>query len=142
MFYLFCIWFLSVVGVGFTLLNYSADGDLKNARFFTNHKNVEDAIERLKILNRSIMTEVTWNTTLFVSLASSFAFFALAPMMVSKDQKILGWVLSVFIVFGLQDLVFRWKKAHRKNKLFFETDTILNNLLVNSSKITKKNELM
>lgn len=127
---------MSVVGIGITLLNYSKDGDFKigsNYSKFANKKITSkyDALKKLKELNFHLITEVTWNTTLFVSLASSFMFFSVSPLIESKkiNEKILGWCLSVFFIFGLQDLIIRWKNAHRKNKIFFETQEIIDRLI-------------
>lgn len=133
MIYLFALWFFSVVGVGFTLLNYSVDGDMSNAQVKSKYSTLQvtsnEAIERLKLLARTTLVEVSWNTSLFVALCSSFGFFAIEPLINSNsNQKILGWTLSVVLVFLLQDLVIRWKAAHRKNKIFFETFEILERL--------------
>lgn len=141
MFILFLFWFLSVSAIGFTLLNYSSDGDRKNSSFLTkyatNETSNEESILRLKELSRSIIEEVNWNTNLFVALCSSFGFFCLCPY-ISSENKFIAWFLSVLLVFGLQDLVTRWKQSHRKNKIYFEKIAILDKLLFQTKNYSNK----
>lgn len=129
---LYILWYLSFVGVGFTLLNYSMDGQNKNSHFLnryaTDSTTSLESIERLQVLSRDYIQDVSWNTSLFVALASSFGFFCLYPFM--EKHKILSWFLAVFLVFGLQDLIIRWKNSHRKNKIFLETVSILEKLKI------------
>ena len=139
-------------GIGHTLLKYSRDGDLelqeKNIRDQNrNKKNYADynqtstseAWERLELLLNSDATEVTWNTSMFVAVVSSLVVLALVDYGVSeafvlKKRHITSattgviWIISIFTVFGLQDLIIRWKNAHRKHAATREKINVLKRL--------------
>ena len=123
--------------VGFTLLNYSADGDLKNrkkerSRFADSSlSSRNDAWERLTLLTNAGVMEVTWNTSLFVALISSLVCVSLVDFAKTSNHKsttaIIG-ILSLLTVFGLQDTVIRWKNAHRKHPSTAEQISIIDRL--------------
>jgi hypothetical protein len=110
-------------GIGFTLLNYSKDGDLKLRnkilRYYSRESTREEAWARLSALANAQATEVTWNTSLFVALVSALAFLGLLQyakrLENSPTTTSVLFFLCLSIVFGLQDGVIRWKAAHRKN---------------------------
>ena len=114
--------------VGYTLLTYSKDGDIKNREVIsTNIKklNLEDAWSKLILLSNFENSEVNWNTSLFVAFVSSVVFLgcvSYARELETLDSKTTAmlWFISVFTVFGLQDIIFRWKMAHRKQALIAE----------------------
>jgi hypothetical protein len=126
-------WLLAASGaaacVGYTLLTYSKDGDLalragSRANPFADAQSTsrEQAWGRLSALANASATEVTWNTSIAVALVSSVAFVGLAAFLRGgvappPPPAMLGatWLLALFTVFGLQDVVQRWKQAHRKN---------------------------
>ena len=116
--------------IGYTLLRYSKDGDLslqdKKEKKYSNAAETtqDEAWERLLNLSNEQATEVTWNTSLFVSIISSFSFLAILDTCL-EEQKLLGrlrssttgtsWLLQLIIIFLLQDFIIRWKNAHRKH---------------------------
>jgi hypothetical protein len=131
-----------VSGVGFTLLKYSRDGDLDHrAKYVKNEyanplKTTEkEAWIRLNLLANASATEITWNTSLFVAIVSSFVFMGLlshargnyvAPLQPTTSGIL--WILSLLTVFGLQDVVIRWKSAHRKHANAAEQTSIIERL--------------
>jgi hypothetical protein len=140
-------------GIGHTLLNYSRDGDLelqeKNNIFQKNkkYKNYADskltttseAFERLDLLLNADATEVTWNTSMFVALVSSFVVLSLVDYSVSESFHFntrhikssttgIVWIITILTVFGLQDIIIRWKNAHRKHAAKREKYNILKRL--------------
>jgi len=122
--------------VGFTLLKYSKDGDIKlrnNASIFadSSQTNENQAWERLNDL--AVSTDVSWNTSLFVAIVSSF--FTLSLISYSRAMKDMNanttgmlWLISIASVFFLQDLVIRWKTAHRKQAVIKEQMSIMERL--------------
>ena len=131
----------AAAGVGYTLLAYSADGDLAlraktRARFSDAASSSRDeAWARMATLANTNATEVTWNTSLAVALVASFAFLGLAAHLRGEGGTPpppatvgVAWLLALFIVFGLQDTVSRWKQAHRKHALAQEQLDILQRL--------------
>lgn len=130
----------AAAGVGYTLLRYSRDGDLslraKPSRFAEPAQTTEEeAWQRLSVLANASATEVTWNTSLFVAIVSSFVFLGLLAMargghLAPLPPALTGvmWTLSVLTVFGLQDAVFRWKSAHRKHAAAAEQNRIIERL--------------
>lgn len=127
---------LLCAGVGFTLLNYSKDGDLKlrnkTLRYFSIESSREQAWERLSALANAQATEVTWNTSLFIAILSALVFVGLLQYSktvpdTSTTTTILFFV-SLSVVFGLQDAVIRWKSAHRKHAAAQEQIQIIERL--------------
>lgn len=130
----------ATAGVGYTLLRYSRDGDLKHRSVSSSFANPEattdkEAWVRLAQLANAPATEVTWNTSLFVSIVSSLVFMGLlthargpyAEPLPSSTTGIV-WALSVLTVFGMQDAVNRWKSAHRKHAMAAEQVAIIERL--------------
>jgi hypothetical protein len=140
-------------GIGHTLLKYSRDGDLelqeKNIKKSKNknYKNYADselttsseAWERMELLLNADSTEVTWNTSMFVALISSLVVLALVDYGVcesftTKSRHLKSsttgmiWIVTIFTVFGLQDLIIRWKNAHRKHAATREKNNVLKRL--------------
>ena len=117
-------------GIGYTLLMYSKDGDmdlLSNQKKKLKLKNDFSETELWDALQSHISsetTEVTWNTSMFVSIISSLIFVGLLSY--SKKHPLtsstvgLLWIISLLSVFCLQDLIIRWKAAHRKSASTFE----------------------
>ena len=104
--------------IGFTLLRYSSDGDLhlqkpRQAEI----ENIKDSWERLELIANSNATEVNWNTSLFVALASSLIIVGLNNQLTNLRTTGTLWLVSVFVIFTFQDIVVRWKQAHRKHAL-------------------------
>jgi hypothetical protein len=132
--FLFFVFFVCS-GIGYTLLRYSRDGDMDlrvkkvtkfaDASITTNY----EAWDKLEKLLHADSTEVTWNTSMFVSIVTSFLFLGL---LASEDGQpkntVQKWFLVVLSVFFLQDLVIRWKAAHRKSAATFEKLSILERL--------------
>lgn len=123
--------FMAFLGgaIGFTMLNYSQDGDLKNRQ----KKNIEinskkEAWDKLILLTNANVVEVTWNTTLFVAFVSSLVFLSLLDFHKQNYHPFILWLLSLFTVFALQDTVIRWKNAHRKHPLVAEQLKLIDNL--------------
>ena len=133
--------------IGYTLLRYSKDGDLslqdKKENKYANSTDStrEEAWERLLNLSNEQATEVTWNTSLFVSLIASFSFLALLDTCL-EEHKFLGklrtsttgisWLLQLIITFLLQDFIIRWKNAHRKHASAKEKIRIIERLRLHS----------
>ena len=126
-------------GVGYTLLMYSKDGDMKNRSsglrsVYADSKitTSEEAWDHLKILADSQLVEVTWNVFMFVAIISTFAFLGLSDYIVilTNSRKSIGFValLFVLIVFSLQDLVHKWRNAHRRHPLLKEMHDIMERL--------------
>lgn len=127
-----CIFSIAFVtlGIGYTLLMYSRDGDMDLVS--TQKQKLKSKIklgeiemwESLQALIQAESTEVTWNTSMFVSLVSSFMF--LGFLSYSKKHELTSttvailWILSLLSVFFLQDLIIRWKSAHRRSASTFE----------------------
>ena len=105
--------------IGFTLLRYSSDGDLhlQKPRQEMVGK-IKESWERLELIANSNATEVNWNTSLFVAIASSLIIVGLNNND-STNLRTTGtiWLVCVFVIFTLQDIVIRWKQAHRKHAL-------------------------
>jgi|GEM_PF-2100343 len=139
-------------GIGFTLLSYSRDGDFAN-RVKTKTRTVysdpvktseKDAWDQLKNLANSQLVEVTWNTFMFVSLVSAMVFLGLSSKIldqykkqIDKNDKISVGApafLFVLIVFCLQDLVHKWRNAHRRHPLLKEMTDIMERLEHKTSK--------
>ena len=123
-------------GIGFTLINYSKDGDLKlrnkTLRFYAVESSREEAWKRLSALANAQATEVTWNTSLFVAIVSALVFLALIQYAkrvpdTTSTTNILFFV-ALATVFGLQDGVIRWKSAHRKHAAAQEQVEIIERL--------------
>jgi hypothetical protein len=117
-------------------MTYSKDGDLKNMNVLKNEINLlskEEAWERLVVLSNYENIEVSWNTSLFVAFVSSFVFLACvsyAKEIDTLDSKTTAmlWFISIFTVFGMQDIIFRWKMAHRKQSLIKEKLALITKL--------------
>jgi hypothetical protein len=132
----------AIGGVGFTLLRYSRDGDLDHRAKFVKSEFADptkttdkEAWIRLSLLANASATEVTWNTSLFVAIISSFVCMGLVshargiyvtPLHPTTSGMI--WLISLLTVFGLQDLVIRWKSAHRKHASAAEQTSIIERL--------------
>ncbi len=124
--------------VGYTLMTYSKDGDLKNLEATKNEFNLlskEEAWERLILLSSYENIEVTWNTSLFVAFVSSFVFLgciSYAKELEKLDSKTTAmlWFISIFTVFGMQDIIFRWKMAHRKQSMIKEKLALITKLRI------------
>jgi hypothetical protein len=125
-------------GAGFTLLTYSKDGDIKlrreRSRTFSapEFSTRDQAWERLTALANANATEVSWNTSLFVALVSSLVFLGLAGYLraapPSASNTGMAWLIALFSVFALQDVVNRWKQAHRRNASAQESVDIIERL--------------
>lgn len=119
--------------IGYTLLTYSKDGDLKNSEKVDkkiNRFSREEAWERLIHLSNYENYEVNWNTSFFVAFVSSFVFLACisyARELKNLDSKTttMLWFISIFTVFALQDIILRWKMAHRKQSLLREKNALI-----------------
>jgi hypothetical protein len=124
-------------GVGFTLLNYSRDGDLENRSkkksmySKPNETSNDEAWDRLVLLSNAGVMEVTWNTTLFVAFVSSLVFLSLIEFAKTNNSATITgvtWLMSLFTVFALQDGVIRWKNAHRNHASVYEKLSIIERL--------------
>lgn len=123
---------------GFTLLTYSKDGDIRlrreRSRTYSSPSasTRDDAWERLTALANANATEVSWNTSLFVALVSSLMFLGLASYLRSMpptpSNTGMAWLIALFTVFALQDVVNRWKQAHRRNASAQESVDIIERL--------------
>lgn len=125
-------------GIGYTLFMYSRDGDMdlrikqKEKLKQRNLKTDDESWDALSALIQADSTEVTWNTSFFVSIVSSLVFLGLVDY--SKKHELtpstvgLVWLVSLVSVFFLQDLVIRWKAAHRKSAAIFEKISIVEQL--------------
>lgn len=132
----------AICGVGFTLVKYSRDGDLDHRAKFvrsafadTSKTTDKEAWIRLSLLANASATEVTWNTSLFVAIVSSLVFMGLLShargVYVAALQPATSgiiWLVSLLTVFGMQDLVIRWKSAHRKHATAAEQTSIIERL--------------
>lgn len=135
-------WIFSIAsltaGLGYTLLNYSTDGDMDlrvNQKKKLKKRNIvseDEAWNHLLVLINAESTEVTWNSSMFIALVSSQVFLGLLAF--TRNKKVcaslwgLLWLTSVLCVFLLQDLVIRWKAAHRKSAAMFEKVSIIEQL--------------
>lgn len=104
--------------IGFTMLRYSADGDLhlQKPRHDVVGK-IKESWERLELIANSTATEVNWNTSLFVAITSSLIIIGLNNQLTNLRTTGTIWLVCVFVIFTLQDIVVRWKQAHRKHAL-------------------------
>ena len=104
--------------IGFTLMRYSSDGDLAlQKKVPLKIKNKEQAWERLTDLTNAVATEVNWNTSVFVAIASTLVILPCYRIIDHSNPRQFSalWILSVLVIFTLQDVVVRWKQAHRKH---------------------------
>ena len=93
-----------------------------------------EAWDRLQNLMHADSTEVTWNTSMFVSIVSGFLFLSLISECPAVRNPIQKWFLVVLSTFLLQDLVIRWKAAHRKSASNYEKLSILERLRWSNAK--------
>jgi hypothetical protein len=103
----------------------------KRKSSFSNSEKSSDnqAWERIQQLIHAESTEVTWNTSMFVSLLSSFLFLGLlCEGKESLKNPLQKWFTVFISVFLLQDLVVRWKAAHRKSAATYEKLSIIERL--------------
>lgn len=142
-----------VFGVGYTLLKYSRDGDNENrVRAMSMYANKDkttqkEAWTQLRNLANFQLVEVTWNVFMFIAIVSSLAFLGLAGKLIgdyrptlaasgsasksgNKTDVGVGAVTMLFalIVFSLQDLVHKWRNAHRRHPLLKEMIDIMDRL--------------
>ena len=140
---------LLVCGVGYTLLKYSRDGDnenrIKNVKtaYADEKKTTEkEAWGQLRNLANYPLVEVTWNVFMFIAIVSTMSFLGLAGKMMSESpsgeytnnnngkKTWIGAISLLFglIVFSLQDLVHKWRNAHRRHPLVKEMNDIMDRL--------------
>lgn len=135
---------LVYAGIGYTLLTYSLDGDLSLRTKSQGTKyadprisSEEESWERLRLLANANATEVTWNTSMFVALVSSLVCVSLVSYANSQYNSASGlnttttgivWLISLSTVFIMQDIIERWKSAHRKHAVASEQEAIINRL--------------
>lgn len=118
-------------GVGYTLLRYSADGDLTlQKKTHVSVKSEDEAWDRLNDLAGAAATDVNWNTSLFVALSASLILLGIFKQtdFHNKSHVISCWIISVLVIFGLQDIVVRWKQAHRKHAISKEQLNLISHL--------------
>jgi len=143
-----CASFL-IFGVGYTLLKYSRDGDnenrVKSPSVYADDKKttVTEAWKELRNLANYQLVEVTWNVFMFIAIVSTLAFLGLAGKLIGeynvRNAKTTGFgfdkvgvgavsLLFALIVFSLQDLVHKWRNAHRRHPLIKEMHDIMDRL--------------
>ena len=127
-FYSFIAVGLVYFAVGYTLLRYSKDGDLhlQKTKNETLYLTPTSAWERLSDLVRANATEVNWNTTLFVAISSTLVLMGVYKKF--ANDAVTCWALSVFVIYAFQDIVIRWKQAHRKHATSREQMKLIENL--------------
>ena len=137
-----CASFL-IFGVGYTLLKYSRDGDnnnrVKASTVYADEKKttLTEAWKQLRNLANYQLVEVTWNVFMFIAIVSTLAFLGLSGKLISEystnyvEKRVgIGAVSLLFamIVFSLQDLVHKWRNAHRRPPLIKEMNDIMDRL--------------
>jgi hypothetical protein len=119
-------------GIGFTLLRYSKDGDLNLQEIKEKKKklNKDELWNKLSDLANATATEVNWNTSLFISLSSSLILLGVYKNIDFFNSKHLfsAWLVSVFVIYAFQDIVVRWKQAHRKHAISKEQIELIKEL--------------
>ena len=106
--------------VGFTLLNYSRDGDLNNTEYLFVGKSKKEVLERLEVLVST--PDTTWNVSMAIAILSATAFMGLPKPGFSS------WFIAAAIVFFAQDSYVRWKTAHRTRRFVRECKALLDTL--------------
>ena len=143
-----------IFGVGFTLIKYSRDGDnenriknLKTAYADEKKTTEKEAWDHLRNLANYPLVEVTWNVFMFIAIVSTMSFLGLAGKMISEfpssfnpnlsgplnptnNKTWIGAISLLFglIVFSLQDLVHKWRNAHRRHPLVKEMNDVMDRL--------------
>jgi hypothetical protein len=142
-----------IFGVGYTLLKYSRDGDTENRNktknnAFANEKKTtrDEAWKELRNLSNYTLVEVTWNVFMFIAIVSTMAFLGLAGKLLNEQrdffiqskqnhnqsgiQSGVGAISALFclLIFSLQDLVHKWRNAHRRHPLNKEMNDIMDRL--------------
>jgi hypothetical protein len=119
-------------GVGFTLLKYSKDGDASNRSKIrslyadSTKTSDEEAWAQLSDLTNLQTAEVTWNVFMFIAIVSTLAFIGCSDIVVKTPSTLplVSFALAVS-VFSLQDLVHKWRNAHRRNPVVKEMNDII-----------------
>lgn len=124
----------TIFGVGFTLMKYSRDGDSENRlkkgkTIFANVEktSAEEAWTELKNLASYPLVEVTWNVFMFIAIVSTFAFLGLAGTLSQENVGTTSF-LFLLLIFSIQDLVHKWRNAHRRHPLVKDMTDIMERL--------------
>jgi hypothetical protein len=115
----------------------------------------KEAWDHLRNLANYPLVEVTWNVFMFIAIVSTMSFLGLAGKMISEipsssfnfnpaisplnsispisptnSKTWIGAISLLFglIVFSLQDLVHKWRNAHRRHPLVKEMNDIMDRL--------------
>jgi hypothetical protein len=129
----------TIFGIGFTLMKYSRDGDSENRlkrgkTIFADAEktSAEEAWDELRNLATYPLVEVTWNVFMFIAIVSTLAFLGLAGKLVNLHSENVSVgatsLLFLLIVFSLQDLVHKWRNAHRRHPLLKDMIDIMERL--------------
>jgi hypothetical protein len=128
----------------------------KNNAFANEKKTTRDeAWKELRNLSNYTLVEVTWNVFMFIAIVSTMAFLGLAGKLlneqrdnfshlqkyiqsssqpttqsVNQNQSGVGAISVLFclVIFSLQDLVHKWRNAHRRHPLNKEMNDIMDRL--------------
>jgi hypothetical protein len=124
MIYVSAEWFLfqavMMYAIGYTLLNYSRDGDLNNTEYFFVEKSKREVLERLEVLIST--PDTTWNISMGIAMVSATAFMGL------PKSGFASWFIAAAVVFFAQDTYVRWKTAHRTRRHVRECKALLDSL--------------